>query len=147
MTPWQNTAKGNDGSPEILVFSLKMELTVGYVVLNPVCAPRVPQYFNIADMVIVYEHFHDKFINPPKDDAFFHYLDNAKSNQGQRLILPQSYIPHWPERKIHDTIFKNPSELKELVFDLVQVKRIGGGCLCGLEFYLPGIHKIDCPCE
>jgi hypothetical protein len=107
------------------------------MVLNPGCAPRVPQYFNIADMVIVYEYFHDKFINPPKDDSFFQYLDNVNSSHGQRLMLPQSSIPHWPENKfgvmIHDTKFKNPTELKELVFDLVQVKKVGGLFITDIE--------------
>jgi hypothetical protein len=109
---------------------------VGYVILNPGCAPRVPQYFNIADLVIVYEHFYDTFISPPKDDSFYAYLDKVDNRHGQRLMLPQSSTS-FPSSKygimIHNTTFKSHKDIHSLVFDLIQHKRIGALFITDIE--------------
>jgi hypothetical protein len=116
---------------------------VGYVILNPGCAPRVPQYFNIADLVIVYEHFHDKFISPPKDDSFFGYLDKVDNGHGQRLMLPQ-ISNHFPSSKygvmIHDTKFKSLDDLRHLVTDLIQIKGISALFITDIEIEKKDIY-------
>lgn len=172
------------GSPGLLP---RMFLTSGYVLLNPGCAPRHDAYYNICDLVIVFEHFHNNFMNPPLDDwAFQHLVDHCSearvdgthpiimedqtngtlpmasepvderlfdsptpvsdspipvSVHGMKLMLPKSsdaapiskfgLMDHdfLPGKSQHDKV----AALKSLVFDLVQVKRIGAIFITDIE--------------
>jgi Spherulation-specific family 4 len=121
-------------------------LMVGYVVFNPGCAPRDDAYYHIADLVIVFEHFYHNFINPPLDESVYVYLAHDIPENGLTLMIPEpsndSPISKFglmihdflPEENYKDKLVK----LKEMVFDLVQIKRVRAIFITDLE-----IKKVD----
>ena len=81
--------------------------------------------------MVVFEHHHKDLISPPLDSPEFQYLSNVGSNHGLRLMLPR------PSRTtiskfgvmVHDllpgqTREEKLAEMRTLVHDLVQVKRV-----------------------
>jgi hypothetical protein len=119
---------------------------VGYVVLNPGCAPRDDAYYNIGDLVIVFEHFYRNFINPPLDDWIYGYLADDNPERGLTLMLPESSRDS-PSSKfglmVHDFLpeenrEKKLAKLKETVFDLAKVKHVRAIFITDLE-----IGKVD----
>jgi Spherulation-specific family 4 len=119
---------GNSGTCAFVPFSL-----LGFVVLNPGCAPRHEGYYDIADLVIVFEHFTHNFVNPPLNDPAFEYLADGSPDGGMTLMLPQvsSSIPKLKLAVMVHDFFSNlsPAErikaLEDIVSDLVQRKCIG----------------------
>jgi hypothetical protein len=99
--------------------------------LNPGCPPSA-SYFNIADLAIVFEHDLSSLVNPPVDTFNYQYLAKVRPNHGLKLTLPQP-SPLSPASKyaviVHDFRPEDPEkskldELKVLICDLVQVKRV-----------------------
>lgn len=121
-------------------------LIVGYVVFNPGCAPRDDAYYDIADLVIVFEYFCHDFINPPLNDFVYTYLSDEVSERGLTLMIPES-LNDSPSSKfglmVHDFLPEENHEnkivkLKEMVFDLVQIKHVHAIFITDLE-----IRKVD----
>ena len=107
-------------------------LYTGYIVLNPGC-PAHKGYFDIADLVVVSERNHLKFIIPPAHDSNFRYLATVGRDYGLKLTLPQPAKPQHTSKFgviIHgllpDTSHSDKLvELRKLVHDLVCIKRVG----------------------
>jgi len=105
----------------------------GFVVLNPGCAPRHEGYYNIADLVIVFEHFTHNFVNPPFNDPAFAYLAEGSPDGGMTLMLPKvsSSIPKSKLAVMVHDFYPNlpPGEriqaLDAMIADLVDRKRMG----------------------
>ena len=120
----------------------------GYVVLNPGCTPRNDAYYNIADLVVVFEHFYHNFIRPPLDDPPFQYIRDMNPSDGLKLMLPQSSNSR-PSFNfavmIHDFLPSQSREvklnkLKAVINDLVQIKRIRAIFITDLEIAKEDIY-------
>jgi Spherulation-specific family 4 len=122
---------------------VKYMLILGYVILNPGCAPRRQEYFNIADLVIVYENYYERFRSPPVTDPLFNYLRTGY--HGMPLMLPQS-SSNMPSSKfgvmIHDfdTTGDTLSKLRSLVNELVQTKRVGAVFITDIKIKVADIY-------
>lgn len=116
-------------------------LIEGYVILNPGCAPWHNGYYSIADLVIVFEDFYRIFTTPPLDDRPFQYLAERNIADGMRLMVPQSSstIPSFKLAvMIHDFLPTQSrvvklTQLRTLVYDLVQVKGLGAIFITDLQ--------------
>jgi hypothetical protein len=121
-------------------------LMIGYVIFNPGCAPRDDAYYGIADLVVVFEHFYRDFINPPLHESVYAYLADDIPEGGLTLMIPESSKDS-PTSKfglmIHDFLPEEDhgdkiAKLKEMVFELVQVKCVRAMFITDLE-----IEKVD----
>ena len=96
----------------------------------------------MADVVIVFEGAYHSFVNPPilKYSAY-EYLPNADPNHGLKLKLPQPSddLPSWQFGVIINGLLpkstKNTKlhEMRELVYDLVQIKRVSAIFITDVE--------------
>jgi hypothetical protein len=101
------------------------------VVLNPGCIPSKDKYYDLADLVVVFENDQHTLMNPRLDHAPLEYLSKARAGHGLKLALPEASSTA-PASKfgilIHDlqgeTQEQKLSELQILVHDLVQMKRV-----------------------
>ena len=109
--------------------------------MNPGCTPRHQAYYEFADLVVVFEHDHRNLINPPLDYPPFEYIPKVGPSHGLRLTLPQSTLAT-PSSKfgvvVHDLLAGETkedkvAELKTLVHDLVQMKRVGAVFITDIE--------------
>jgi hypothetical protein len=91
--------------------------------------------------VVVFEHDHRNLINPPLDYPPFEYIPGVGPSHGLRLTLPQSTLAT-PSSKfgvvVHDLLAGETkedkvAELKTLVHDLVQMKRVGAIFITDIE--------------
>ena len=129
-------------------FSLLFVIScTGFVAINPGC-PAYKGYFDIADLVIVSEHSHHSFVNPPTHEWDFQYLTSANPDHGLKLMLPK---PSKPEHIFKSGIINHgflPGqthatkmlELRRLVHDLVCVKRVGAVFITDLELEKADIY-------
>ena len=119
---------------------------IGFVILNPGCAPRHPGYYDIADMVIVFEYFHYDFSFPPLEDPVYRHLCDVDSSHGMRLMLPESSEQSPASMfgvMVHDFLASQRQQskllhLKDLIYDLVRVKRLKALFVTDIE-----IQKLD----
>ena len=110
--------------------------------MNPGCAPRREEYFDIADLVIVYENQYERFLSPPTDDPAFNYLRTGR--HGTPLMLPQSSSKLSPAKfgvMIHDFAdIDTLRKLRSLVNELVQAKRVGALFITDIKIKVADIY-------
>jgi hypothetical protein len=121
--------------------SCKVDLIVGHVILK---AKALPQYSfgNLVDVMIVFDGQYDNLVNPQvREYSVYEHLLNVGPNHGMKLMLPQPSmdLPLWKFGAIVTGFMSNSArdtklaEMADLLYDLVQMKRISAIFITDVE--------------